>query len=169
MQHHTQQVVAVAHALTANTPLADDLMLAALLHDIGYWVLENECPRELEQAHAYALATGVSMHEAERQIIGASHAEFGAYLLGIWGLPYSVVEAVAHHHHPERVQQKKFDVLAGLVVAHTLAAEDDAIAFAGPPAHDGGVNADYLATLETPFSWDDAQERVAAHLTSGLE
>ena len=33
------------------------------------------------------------MHEAERQVIGASHAQIGAYLLGIWRLPYPVVEA----------------------------------------------------------------------------
>lgn len=30
------------------------------------------------------------------------HAELGAYQLGLWGLPFQVVEAVAHHHAPNR-------------------------------------------------------------------
>ena len=40
---------------------ADDTVLAALLHDIGYWVLIQECPRELEQAVELALAAGISL------------------------------------------------------------------------------------------------------------
>ena len=32
--------------------------------------------------------------------MGANHAEIGAYLLGIWGLPDAIVEAVAAHHDP---------------------------------------------------------------------
>lgn len=31
-----------------------------------------------------------------------SHAELGAFLLGLWGLPFPIVEAVANHHRPER-------------------------------------------------------------------
>jgi HD-like signal output (HDOD) protein len=30
----------------------------------------------------------------------AHHAEVGAYLLGLWGFPNSIVEAVAFHHSP---------------------------------------------------------------------
>ena len=45
----------------------------------------------------------------------ASHAEIGAYLLAIWGLPYAVVEAVAHHHRPTRVMAG-LDSLVALVV-----------------------------------------------------
>ena len=41
------------------------------------------------------------------------HAEVGAYLLGLWGLPVPVVEAVAHHHAPAtRVAPHRFDILA---------------------------------------------------------
>jgi hypothetical protein len=65
------------------------------------------------------------MYEAERVIIGASHAEIGAYLLGIGGLPYSIVEAVAHHHDPERVPQPDFDV-AALTIALVPGGDADA-------------------------------------------
>ena len=62
-------------------------MLAGLLHDIGYWVLAQECPGRPDQATELAAAEGIPLHQAETQVIGASHAEIGAYLLGIWGLP----------------------------------------------------------------------------------
>ena len=31
-----------------------------------------------------------------------THAELGAFLLGLWGLPFPIVEAVANHHAPQR-------------------------------------------------------------------
>jgi HD-like signal output (HDOD) protein len=33
---------------------------------------------------------------------GVTHAELGAFLLGLWGIPAPIVEAVANHHQPER-------------------------------------------------------------------
>ena len=38
---------------------------------------------------------------AERAELGTSHAEIGAYLLSLWGLPDSVVAAVLNHDCPE--------------------------------------------------------------------
>ena len=112
LQLHVHSVAAAASALTAKTPIADDSMLAGLLHDIGYWILAQECPHDLSEAVKLAVSSGIPLHAAETQVIGASHAELGAYLLGIWGLPYPVVEAVANHHQPERVTHAEFDVLA---------------------------------------------------------
>ena len=44
----------------------------------------------------------------------AHHAEVGAYLLGLWGFPNSIVEAVAFHHAPSRASEKSL-TLSGLV------------------------------------------------------
>jgi HD-like signal output (HDOD) protein len=63
------------------------------------------------------------LHRAEIEALGSSHAEIGAYLLGIWGLPFTVVEAVARHHDPETVPHTEFDVLSGVHVADLLARE----------------------------------------------
>jgi HD-like signal output (HDOD) protein len=41
----------------------------------------------------------VPLHEAEMAMWGFTHAEVGAFLLGLWGLPINVVDAVAHHHN----------------------------------------------------------------------
>lgn len=36
----------------------------------------------------------------EQESLGVTHAEIGAYLLATWGLPLTLVEAVAYHHRP---------------------------------------------------------------------
>jgi hypothetical protein len=105
----------------------------------------------------------MQLHEAETQIFGVSHAEVGAYLLGIWGLPYPVIEAVAHHHAPQRVPPSHFDVLAALAVSHSLTPGDSTAFKADLPA-DTGVDATYLAAAQAPFDWAEAERRVAETL-----
>ncbi|HTW38503.1 MAG TPA: response regulator [Steroidobacteraceae bacterium] len=164
LQLHVQQVASVAAVLTVGTRWSDDSVLAALLHDIGYWVLIQECPRELEQAVELAITQGIPMHIAETRLMGASHAELGAYLLGLWGLPYSVIEAVAHHHDPARPQAAQFDVLAALAVSIALSGTDDTDAFRSGPPRSGVVGPDFLLGLEAPFGWGEAEARAAGCL-----
>jgi putative nucleotidyltransferase with HDIG domain len=167
LQQHAHAVAAAANCLATKTPISDDTLLAGLLHDIGYWVLTQECPDDLSRARQLAIAERIPLHVAENQVIGASHAEIGAYLLGIWGLPYAVVEAVAHHHQPERVIQTEFDVLAALVIGHSLAATDDASAFGADVPPDPKVDSRYLLGVKAPVDWDEAVRRVAATTGSG--
>jgi HD-like signal output (HDOD) protein/ActR/RegA family two-component response regulator len=159
LQQHANRVGAVVHDLTRGTAWNDDAVLAALLHDIGYWVLVQECPHELEKALEMAIADRIPMHEAEMRVLGASHAEVGAYLLGLWGLPYPIVEAVAHHHTPEAVRMGKFDVLAALAVAEALSGTDDSDVFLRLPPRSVRVKGSYLDGLDAPFTWSQAEER----------
>ena len=165
LQLHAQRVSAAARSLTAKTPVTDDAMLAGLLHDIGYWVLVQECPGEFQSAVQLAAATQIPLYEAETQIFGVSHAEIGAYLLGIWGLPYPVIEAVAHHHVPQRVPSSNFDLLPALTVAHALT-PGDSVAFNADLPADTGVDATYFASVHPPFDWAEAQRRVTETLES---
>ena len=93
--------------------------------------------------------------------MGASHAEVGAYLLGLWGLPFDVIEAVAHHHTPLYVQHTGFDLLSALVLAQTLARHDtnDEGSIEYP---ESCVNEAYFAALDAPFEWSEAVARVRA-------
>jgi putative nucleotidyltransferase with HDIG domain len=161
LQAHARAVAVAANALAGKTPLADDTLLAGLLHDIGYWVLAQECPADLHKAIELAAAGSIPLHEAESRVIGASHAEVGAYLLGIWGFPYPIVEAVAHHHRPRRVLQTRFDVLAALAIADELVATQDAHAADIQPAPDERIDDDYLQAINAPFDLPEAIRRVA--------
>jgi HD-like signal output (HDOD) protein len=54
------------------------------------------------------------------QILGATHAGVAAYLLGLWGLPATIVEAVAFHHTPARSQTHGFGPMAAVYIANAL-------------------------------------------------
>lgn len=74
--------------------------LAGLLHEIGLLVLGMEAPSDIARALELAAEQEIPLVQAERQIIQATHAQVGAYLLGLWGLPLELMEAVATHDDP---------------------------------------------------------------------
>jgi HD-like signal output (HDOD) protein len=162
LQRHALMVAAACKSLTVPGQSDDDAWMVGLVHDIGYWVLVQESPMELLQALTQARSTKVPAYEVEQQIIGATHAEIGAYLLGMWGLPYPVVEAVAMHHTPQRVAQQGYDLLALLATAHSLLPKHGAHALLDELDVPPPVDESYLAGLHAPFSWQEAEQRVEA-------
>jgi putative nucleotidyltransferase with HDIG domain len=118
--------------------VAECAFLGGLLHDIGKLVLAANLPerylsvRKLGNGHC-ARTCGV-----ERKVFGGSHGEVGAYLIGLWGFPDSVLEAIAWHHAPSRCVHEPFSPLTSVHVANTLLACPD------PAAH-GCLDHDYLA------------------------
>lgn len=56
---------------------------------------------------------------------GPHYAEAGAYLLGLWGLPMPIVEAVASHHQPGKSRSRGFWVGGAVHVARALTAGED--------------------------------------------
>ena len=161
LQANAQRSAAACMALARNTRLQDDALLVGLLHDIGYWILLQECPGELAAALRHSQTIGIPSEQAEREVIGASHAEIGAYLLGLWGFPYQIVEAVAFHHSPNRVPQTEFDLLGMLTVSHSLLRDDDAIALPVSSEQEPIVDEIYFNQINPPFSWQEAMQRVA--------
>jgi HD-like signal output (HDOD) protein/ActR/RegA family two-component response regulator len=166
LQAHSHAMAAGAQALAGEAPWADEALLAGLLHNIGYWVLAQESPRELAEALMLAARERIALHVAEARIIGASHAQVGAYLLGIWGLPTSVVDAVAHHHDPATIAQPQLGPLAALALARALLPSEESEAFAGGLIADVKVDASYLSSLHAPLDWPEAVRRISQMLDS---
>jgi HD-like signal output (HDOD) protein len=162
LQAHARAVAAGAYALAGHRAWADDAMLAGLLHDIGYWVMLQQCPREMESAVILCEQQSIPLCAAERAVFGTTHAEMGAYLLGLWGLPYPILEAVAFHHCPSLAAQSEFDVLAAVAIAQEVMASAEPHRRRGSRQHDGEppVDQSYLAALGAPFDWKQAEERV---------
>jgi HD-like signal output (HDOD) protein len=161
LQNHAQLAAAACKSLAGGRASPDDAWLVGLLHDIGYWILVQECPEELGQALELSRSRGLPLFECERMTTGATHAEVGAYLLGLWGLPYSIVEAVALHHTPATITPHGYDLLSALALSHALL-ESGAHALVSGGNPNAGVDASYLAKLDAPFDWDQAQRRVRA-------
>lgn len=120
IQHHAHRAAAIAAVLPLEFQSRDATIVAALLHDVGSLVLAGAMPEAFCEARTLATKRGIKVFEAEEELLGTSHAEIGAYLLGLWGLPHVAVEAIAHHHRPGRVPHSGFDCTVALYVADLL-------------------------------------------------
>lgn len=98
----------------------DEAFVAGLLHDIGKIVLACNFQDEYSALHQQASQHSRAMVEAELEAFGADHAEVGGYLLGLWGLPNSVVEAITYHHHPHAGEGAEFTALTAVHVANAI-------------------------------------------------
>jgi HD-like signal output (HDOD) protein len=125
MQQRAQRVALIVRSLPLDKTVQEVALMAALLHEVGELVLASKMPDEFCAALSLAKELGCGQIEAEEQILGISHAEIGAYLLGLWGINILVVEAIAHLHHPTRIPHTGFDSSAALYVARLLADEID--------------------------------------------
>jgi len=122
----------------------DAAMTAGMLHDCGKLALATNLPELYGQAVTLAQNQNLPAWEAERATFGATHAEVGAYLLGIWGLPNTIVEALAFHHCPSHSTEKTLRPLTVVHVADALTHEQQAAACESPQA---SIDLDYLTTL----------------------
>ncbi|MBI4936761.1 MAG: HDOD domain-containing protein [Nitrosomonadales bacterium] len=76
----------------------NDCYLAGLLHDFGKVVFAQFMPAEFREALDVSQEQAISLHEAERQIIGADHSVVGAMLVGKWQFPKLLADAIRQHH-----------------------------------------------------------------------
>ncbi len=144
-QRHALLVASTARRMLDDPRQAEDAFCAGMLHDIGRLVLAANLPEQFSRVLDAMRREGAPAPQVEAKLLGASHAEIGAYLLGIWGLPYPVVEAVAHHHRIERVEQRSFDATGAVYVANLLAREEEGALQTGGAAVE---NVDVRAYLE---------------------
>jgi HD-like signal output (HDOD) protein/ActR/RegA family two-component response regulator len=139
-QSHALLVARVARRLLPDKRQAEDAFMAAMLHDIGKLILASRLPAYFAEALTAAREKACSLHLAERELRGVTHAEIGAYLLDLWGLPYPIVAAVAHHHDPARAEEEGFGLVGAVYLAdrlvHELTAGTRAADAAAPPEID---------------------------------
>lgn len=128
VQRRSLLTARLAKALLPDPKLAEGAFTAGMLHDLGTLILVLGMPEAYARVLETARTTGVMQHLVEKEQLQVTHAEVGAYLLGIWGLPLRIVEAVALHHTPSRIADGPFEVLAALHVAATTADAGEVVA-----------------------------------------
>jgi HD-like signal output (HDOD) protein len=124
--------------------IIEEAFTAGLLHDIGRLVLLANLPARYTEAFENANKNGITLEEAERLAFGAAHPEVGGYLLGLWGLPVSLVEAAVYHHHPSQCLTRAFTPLTAVHAANVLEQET---AVVPGPASRPQWDREYLAWL----------------------
>lgn len=116
---HSVTVAGLAQRIAKSEQLGktvlEESFTGGILHDIGKLVLLAEVPKAYAEVLGGLAEKKAALADLERQKFGCTHAELGAYLLSIWGLPQSLIHAVAYHDHPEESVDKKF---SSLTVVH---------------------------------------------------
>jgi len=110
----------IAKAQGLEQGVAEDAFMAGVLHDTGRLVLATNSSERYGEAGAVAQVRDIPLWEAEQEVLGTTHAEVGAYLLGLWGLPDAIVEALAYHHCPDRCAGREFSPLTAVHVGNAL-------------------------------------------------
>ena len=111
---------AIARLEDSNQHISDHAFMAGMLHDVGKLVLAINLFDRYSEALGLSQREGVPLVAAELKTLGVTHAEVGAYLLGLWGLPDPIVEAVAFHHYPAECPAECFIPLTAVHVADIL-------------------------------------------------
>ncbi len=100
--------------------VVDVAFTAGLLHDVGKLVLAANVPETYLDVLTRASEAKIKDWQAEYITFGVTHGEIGAYLIGLWGLHESLVEAIALHHRPRLCRQCQFGPLAAVHLADAL-------------------------------------------------
>lgn len=135
---------AIARCETNDRKIANQAFVAGLLHDVGKVVLAANLPDQYRDTVRTAREQQVDLTVIEERNLGATHADVGGYLLGLWGLPAAVVDAIAMHHQPERAGTDAFSPVTAVHAANAFANADHS---PEPVVPSGGMDMEYLAHL----------------------
>ncbi|HQS58253.1 MAG: hypothetical protein B7Y56_04810 [Gallionellales bacterium 35-53-114] len=134
-------------------PEEDQVILAGMLHDIGFLALAMLDPKRSDALHAaMAAAPETPAIEIERSMLDICHDELGAELARHWKLPDDIVTILRHHHTPEAAPEH--------LLARMIFIAEKIVPSLGMAEHVSPVldNADWQALGIDP---DDAEQIIA--------
>ncbi|MEJ2169890.1 MAG: response regulator [Desulfobacterales bacterium] len=112
---HSMSVSCNTQAIVKSEKMDRDLirnsLMAGLLHDLGKLILATNFPKLYRQVLTEAQNTGHSLYNLEYETFETSHAEIGAYLMGLWNLENPIIEAIAFHHCPIKSMARHMSLL----------------------------------------------------------
>ena len=132
----------IAKSEVRDARIAAAAFTAGLLHDVGKLMLAGNLPEEYLKVLGLSRSERIPVSVAEQQAFGATHAELGGVLMGLWGLPLELIQSVGWHHAPGLSGDRKFSVLTAVHAANAIASDNPEGA-----ARSKGLDTDYLASI----------------------
>lgn len=127
--NHSISVSSYAKAIVKFEKMHADLinysLMAGLLHDLGKLILATNFKDTYQQVLAESRNSDQKLWELEYAVFGTSHAEIGAYLMGLWNLENPIIEAIAFHHCPSKSAASQLGLLTVVHVANALDHEEE--------------------------------------------
>lgn len=121
---HNVMTARIAKSIAKNESqdqkIIDNAFIAGLLHDSGKLILASSFPGRYRNILKKTQGKWNRIWEIEEEILGITHAEVGAYLMELWGLPVSIIEALAFHHSPSMSGEIRFSPLTAVYIANIL-------------------------------------------------
>jgi HD-like signal output (HDOD) protein len=99
----------IAQCETNDARSIESAFTSGLLHDLGILLIASNFADQLVESISLAKSKKTSLLEAELEVMGATHAEVGGYLLELWGLPDGIVEAIAFHDFPSHLPEHDYE------------------------------------------------------------
>jgi HD-like signal output (HDOD) protein len=125
-------------------------------------ILASNAPEEFRSAWDKASNENIPLFEAEMALFGATHAQIGAYLLRLWGLPESIVTPVQMHHSLTRADYNMLTPALMVHFAQCLSRPENAV----PKWHFDFVRE--LGMEEKAAEWRSILTREASQLPSSV-
>jgi HD-like signal output (HDOD) protein/ActR/RegA family two-component response regulator len=165
VQKRSLAAAQLAKRLLGHESGGDNVLIAGMLQDVGQLIFAARAPQRFSIALSTSSRGKSPLYEAELELFGSTHAEVGGYLLGLWGLPSKIVQAVAHHLEP-LAGARIFDAAAALYVSNLLSVNPDVPALEEVPARTIAIDLQYLRTLGVAHQIEDWR-RIARDMAGG--
>jgi HD-like signal output (HDOD) protein/CheY-like chemotaxis protein len=126
---------------------ANDAFFAGMVHDLGCLVLMENHPESFRAVCQQAQQEGKPLCQAEKEVFQAAHEELSAFMLRLWGIPETVIEAVTYHNAPwESPRADRFSPTTALYMANIVTRQQS------PPDRlmTPELDRKYLDALEAP-------------------
>jgi putative nucleotidyltransferase with HDIG domain len=141
---HSMGVAVAANIISRELklPEPEETSTAALLHDIGKVIIKIRLQDDYNLLTSQIKEKGMTMTEAERDLLATDHAEIGEWIAQSWLLPEKLIEPIAFHHDVEKSSVQR----AKTAVVHIADVLVKASAF--------GFSGDDLVPQIQPVAWN---------------
>jgi putative nucleotidyltransferase with HDIG domain len=150
MWTHAMTTAGIAKIIAQSSDLdrqaVDSAFMAGMLHDIGKLLMAVHLTESFKAVIRHMKRHQCDMVSAEMLLLGTTHAAVGAYLLGLWGLPEVIMDAVAYHHNPALKADQGFGAVAIAHIADAFANASGVLRHTDRPVN--GLDDGYLEQIK---------------------